>query len=91
MGVFHMLEDSSTGYSIDISLPLDKVAIEIDGPTHLSRTTFQTLGKTLFKKHQLQLMGWKVINIRFFEWDMLTSTELRVNYLRIKLQPLLKA
>lgn len=40
MGIFHLLEDSSTGYSIDISLALEKIAVEIDGPTHLSRTNF---------------------------------------------------
>jgi len=38
MRMMHVLEDSSSGYSVDISLPHLKLAIEADGPSHFSRT-----------------------------------------------------
>ncbi|KAI8474797.1 MAG: hypothetical protein J3K34DRAFT_517884 [Monoraphidium minutum] len=38
MRVMHALEDSTTGYSVDIAIPSLRVAIEADGPSHISRT-----------------------------------------------------
>jgi len=38
MRIMHVLEDSSTGYSIDVSIPSMRVAIEADGPSHIART-----------------------------------------------------
>ncbi|KXZ54321.1 hypothetical protein GPECTOR_5g404 [Gonium pectorale] len=74
----HLLEDNSTGvwagggegYSVDITLPALRIAIEADGPTHTSRTPAPgggVLGATAMKRRHLELMGWQVINVTYKE------------------------
>ncbi len=38
LGRFHMKEDMASGYSVDLSLPEARIAIEADGPSHMART-----------------------------------------------------
>ncbi|GBF97364.1 hypothetical protein Rsub_11011 [Raphidocelis subcapitata] len=72
--VMHVMEDSSSGYSIDVSIPSLRVAIEADGPSHLSRNKGPggapvRLGATRMKARHLRAMGWRVVNVAFSEWD----------------------
>ncbi|GAX80619.1 hypothetical protein CEUSTIGMA_g8054.t1 [Chlamydomonas eustigma] len=79
----HLLEDNSSGYAVDLSLPGAKIAIEADGPTHVSRTNLRhMLGGTAMKRRHLQKMGWHVINITFKEWDDLASADRRQAFLQ---------
>ncbi|KAG1670013.1 hypothetical protein FOA52_011169 [Chlamydomonas sp. UWO 241] len=79
----HLLEDNSSGYAVDVSLPGARVAIEADGPTHIARNDgARMLGATAMKRRHLEAMGWSVINITFEEWDRLESAERRHAYLQ---------
>jgi hypothetical protein len=84
MGVLHTTEDSSSGYAIDVSVPSLKLAIEADGPSHMARTAGgqRLLGSTAMKQRHLQLMGWRVLNVRYKDWDKLNSEELRRAFLQ---------
>lgn len=82
MRIMHLLEDNSTGYAIDVSVPAMQLAIEADGPTHLSRTTGAPLGATLMKKRHLERLGWRVVNVTFQEWGRLgTDDALKLSFL----------
>ncbi len=37
LGRFHAKEDVSSGYSVDLSIPSARIAIEADGPSHMAR------------------------------------------------------
>ena len=46
---------------MDITLPQLRIAIEADGPTHVSRTPpGRMLGATSMKRRHLTQMGWQV-------------------------------
>lgn len=56
----------AAGYSIDITLPQLRIAIEADGPSHTSRTPGGAmLGATAMKRRHLQRLGWQVINVPY--------------------------
>ncbi|GIL69916.1 hypothetical protein Vretimale_10067 [Volvox reticuliferus] len=81
--MMHLLEDNSAGYSIDITLPQLRIALEADGPTHISRTPGgAVLGATAMKRRHLQRMGWHVVNVTYKEWDKLTSESARRAFLQ---------
>jgi very-short-patch-repair endonuclease len=64
-------------FSIDIANVDDKIAIEVDGPTHYltciqldsTKIKYEEDGSTTFKKKLLRLMGWKVLTIPYWEWQ----------------------
>eukprot|EP00198_Chlamydomonas_reinhardtii_P005720 XP_001695056.1 predicted protein [Chlamydomonas reinhardtii] len=79
----HLLEDNSAGYSIDITLPALRIALEADGPTHTSRTPGGAmLGATAMKRRHLQRLGWQVVNVTYTEWDKLSSDAARRAFLQ---------
>ena len=76
----------TAGYPVDLAMPQQKVAIEADGPSHLSRNTMKPLGHTAFKHRLLKAQGWSVISVPWFEWDELIGPQLRREYLQVRLQ-----
>jgi hypothetical protein len=71
--------------SIDIANIEEKIAIEVDGPSHFMmcidsdsllqsaklnkiQNEYQANGATMLKRRLLTLMGWKVLNIPYWEW-----------------------
>lgn len=85
------------GYSIDITIPSMRVAIEADGPSHFSRTTRASsesssksgavqLGATAMKRRHLQGLGWAVVNVPYIDWDKLTDEASRADYLKRRIQ-----
>lgn len=61
LGLFHMREDVTSGYAVDLSIPRDRVAIEADGPSHMARNDgSRVLGHTAMKRRHLTKLGWKV-------------------------------
>ena len=82
-----------SGYSIDmlVSTGLEDTnrtcwAVEFDGPHHfLTGTDGAPTGATLIKRRHLELMGYNLVSIPYWEWDGL-SDEGRREYLVSRLQ-----
>jgi hypothetical protein len=80
-----------SGYSIDMRVNSKSStgaaagwAVEYDGPSHFL-TCRLTVGGTLMKRRHLELLGYTVISLPFWEWDQLTGSDERKKYLRGKL------
>lgn len=86
MGLAHVEEDNISGISVDITIPARNLAIEVDGPSHLSRTDEVLLGHTVLKQKQLHALGWDVLNIPYYEWDELLGREDKRAYLLAKFE-----
>lgn len=87
MGIPHRNEQTVAGISVDIVIDNTPCVVEVDGPSHFSRTCTGELraqGGTLFKRRLLQQCEIEVINVPFFEWNGRSSTA-RQNYLKKKL------
>ena len=59
-------------------------AVEFDGPSHFL-TCRLPVGGTLMKRRHLELLGYTVVSLPFWEWDELTGSDERKEYLRGKL------
>jgi hypothetical protein len=59
-------------------------AVEFDGPSHFL-TCRLPVGGTLMKRRHLELLGYTVVSLPFWEWDQLTGSKERKEYLRGKL------
>jgi hypothetical protein len=59
-------------------------AVEFDGPSHFL-TCRLPVGGTLMKRRHLELLGYNVVSLPFWEWDQLTGSNERKEYLRGKL------
>jgi hypothetical protein len=87
-----------SGYSIDIYVHDMRVnekigagsavgwAVEFDGPSHFWASRLP-VGGTLMKRRHLAMLGYTVVSLPFWEWDQLTGSEERKEYLRGKLDP----
>ena len=85
-----------SGYSIDMRVHDLRVntksstgaaagwAVEFDGPSHFL-TCRLPVGGTLMKRRHLELLGYTVVSLPFWEWDQLTGIDERKEYLRGKL------
>ena len=70
--------------SLDMAQPSTKTAVEFDGPTHYLKSG-RPNGATTFKTRLLEMRGWRVIHIPYFEWDELRTRNDKKAYLRQKL------
>jgi hypothetical protein len=82
-----------SGYSIDMLVhdmpvnaksstgPAAGWAVEFDGPSHFL-TCRLPVGGTLMKRRHLELLGYTVVSLPFWEWDRLTGSDERKEYLR---------
>ncbi|CAI5467288.1 unnamed protein product [Closterium sp. Yama58-4] len=68
-------------YSIDIALPGQRIALEVDGPSHFTRNTLTPLGATVLKRRHLEAAGWTVISIPFYHWNKLAGEAEQQDYL----------
>jgi hypothetical protein len=78
-----------SGYSIDMRVNAKSNtaagwAVEFDGPSHFLSCRLP-VGGTLMKRRHLELLGYTVVSLPFWEWDQLTGSEERKKYLRGKL------
>ena len=86
----------NSGYSIDMRVHDMRVnaksstgaaagwAVEFDGPSNFL-TCRLPVGGTLMKRRHLELLGYTVVSLPFWEWDQLTGSDKRKEYLRSKL------
>ncbi|KAI4328745.1 hypothetical protein L6164_021078 [Bauhinia variegata] len=70
------------GYTMDAVLVDQKIALEIDGPTHFSRNTGAPLGHTMLKRRYIPAAGWKVISLSYQQWEELQGAFEQAEYLR---------
>ena len=81
LGVPHENEAKVGGLSVDMMLVegvgQGGIVVEVDGPTHYCRSsdgrTRRELGPTVFKRRMLEGLGWKVVNVPYWEWDGLRN------------------
>jgi hypothetical protein len=80
-----------SGYSIDMRVQ-DKRgdvgvgwAIEFDGPSHFLACKAPT-GATMIKRRHLELLGYILVSVPYWEWDGLSGMDERRKYLQVKLQ-----
>ena len=72
----HLTEDGF--FRIDIALQLNggqKLAIEVDGPTHFLSDGKTLNGSTGLRNRLLEKRGWKVISISVTEWQQLRGKQ----------------
>ena len=58
--------------------------VEVNGPSHFL-TCRLPVGGTLMKRRHLALLGYTVVSLPFWEWNKLTGSDERKEYLRGKL------
>ena len=69
-----------SGYSIDALVTLndgERVAVEVDGPSHFLGRSQQPTGATLLKHRQLRYFGWRLERITYVEWHEDKNAALR--------------
>ena len=62
----------TSGYSIDALVTLkdgQKVAVEVDGPSHFLGRSEQPNGATLLKRRQLRHFEWRLVSVPYWAWD----------------------
>ena len=65
MGKQFSAEYTDAEYSIDVAIPAERIAFEVDGPSHFARNTGTPLGATLLKRRHLAASGWTVLPINY--------------------------
>ncbi|XP_042500660.1 RAP domain-containing protein, chloroplastic [Macadamia integrifolia] len=81
-GLDWVREFSVDGYTLDAVLVDQKVALEIDGPTHFSRNSGTPLGHTILKRRYIFSAGWKLVSLSYQEWEELEGGFQQLDYLR---------
>ncbi|KAG4143382.1 hypothetical protein ERO13_D06G185000v2 [Gossypium hirsutum] len=81
-GLDWVREHPTDCYTIDAVLVDQKVALEIDGPTHFSRNTGTPLGHTILKRRHIAASGWRFVSLSYQEWEELEGEVEQLEYLR---------
>ena len=70
---------TAEGHSLDYALVDQRIAIEVDGPSHFvahgAGAGRSELGKTVLKRRLLGALGWRLVAVPFFEWGELNSSD----------------
>ena len=43
--------------------------VEVDGPSHFLQDSTKMTGSTLLKYRQLQMLGYRLVKVPYFEWN----------------------
>jgi hypothetical protein len=84
--------DARSGYSMDVlvrrrtAAGSTEWAVEVDGPTHFLGDGRTPGGSTLLKRKQLAQLGYTVVPVPFWEWNMLRGEEAKRRYLADKIR-----
>lgn len=78
--------DEKLQYPVDMALPLQKIVIEADGPTHFTCNTNKPLGATALKRRLLRKLGWSLVVVPYYEWNIHGTTEEQYIYMENKLK-----
>jgi hypothetical protein len=71
MGIKHVLERLTEDglFSMDLCIPEERIAIEVDGPTHFMKNSLRPLGGWYTRNYLLESRGYKVISVPYFAWQ----------------------
>ena len=61
-----------SGYSIDALVTLnngERIAVEVDGPSHFLGHSHQPTGSTVLKHRKLRYFGWRLESVLYWEWN----------------------
>ena len=91
------VREQRTGYSLDLVLEgfTGPVALEVDGPWHFLVPVSKggqgrrEQGATVLKRRLLERAGWRMANVRYWEWDEASAagTDMEQAYLEWLLAP----
>ena len=76
----------SSGGAKSLEEPAGLWAVEVDGPFHFLGDGRTPSGSTLLKRKQLEQLGYTVVPVPFWEWDVLRGEEAKRKYLEDKLR-----
>ena len=83
LGVVHESEYAIDCLVVDIALPAERVAVEVQGPTHyFVNDKRREVGHTRFKHRLLRGLGWRVVSVPYLEWNGLRSKLAHAQYLK---------
>jgi hypothetical protein len=75
----------SSGGAKPVEEPAGVWAVEVDGPFHFLSDGRTPSGSTLLKRKQLRQLGYTLVPVPFWEWDVLKCEEAKRRYLEDKL------
>ena len=70
-------------FKVEGSIDMSKspIAIEVDGPSHFYVNSNEYTAYSKLKRRILSRMGFKVVNVPYFEWNKLKSTTDKETYI----------
>lgn len=72
------IEYEINGLTVDIAIPAKNIVIEVDGRSHFVMDQIGALsydGSSRLKSRLLEAMGFRVVRIRYNEWDLKSFKE----------------
>jgi very-short-patch-repair endonuclease len=78
-------QDPATGYMIDVAVfpsAEARLAVEVDGPLHVTRTAGALLGTSRMKQRHLEGAGWRAVRVPSREWEAVQGSAAQRAYLR---------
>ena len=70
-------------YAVDIAMPELKIAVDVDGPSHFTRTKpKRRLGPSAMKMRHLAFAGWTVFSMLSDDWDDRRASQEKLDQLR---------
>ncbi|PFH37170.1 RAP domain-containing protein [Besnoitia besnoiti] len=79
VGLLHRSEVQLGPFCLDIVLG-ERLAVEVDGPSHFYRETCMRVASSRLKQKLLREIGWTLLPISFFEWRQLVTPERKLAY-----------
>lgn len=87
LGYKAQLETMVGGISVDIAVPGEYFAIEVDGPTHFARNRPELpLGSFLWKRRVLNAHGWTVVDVLVSDWTKVKGLSQSQKFLSAAIQ-----
>jgi hypothetical protein len=56
-------------FAVDLCIPEQRIAIEVDGPHHFTRNSLRPMADMFTRTCLLEARGYKVVSVPFFAWE----------------------